>query len=105
MKYLSKYLLLVPVLFPIAARAQLENPIGENDPRAIIANVIQVFLGILGSIALIMFIYAGLSLMISGGNPEKVKKAQKTLVWAVIGLILIFGSYGILNFVFETLSQ
>ena len=105
MKHLPKIVLAATALLPFAASATaLENPLGEDDPRAVIANVISVILGLLGAIALLVFIYAGITLMISGGNPEKVKKARNTLVWAIVGLALIFGSYGILNFIFEALA-
>jgi hypothetical protein len=104
MKHLYKYIVPIATFLPLAASAQLVNPLGENDPRAVIANVINVVLGILGAISLLVFIYAGVSLMISGGVPEKVKKARNTLVWAIVGLALIFSSYGILNFIFQALT-
>ena len=65
----------------------------------IIGNSIKVLLGIVGSIALIMFIYGGMYMLTSHGNPEMVKKGKEVLIWAIIGLIVIFGSYIFVNFI------
>jgi hypothetical protein len=65
----------------------------------IIGNVIRALLGITGSIAFIMFIYGGMYMLTSHGNPEMVKKGKEVLIWAIIGLIVIFGSYVFVNFI------
>ncbi|OGY78759.1 MAG: hypothetical protein A3B74_03145 [Candidatus Kerfeldbacteria bacterium RIFCSPHIGHO2_02_FULL_42_14] len=98
-------LILLGVLGPLFLSAQgLPNPLGEvTDPNEIIVNVIKAFLGVLGVLALVIFIYGGLLLLISGGNTEMLSKGKRTLVWAIIGLAIILSSYGILKFVFEKL--
>lgn len=83
-----------------AAAPTLPNPLGgTTDIRTIIGRVISAALGISGSIALLMFVWGGLQWLTSGGSPERIKKGKDTIVWAVLGLVLIFGSYAILNFV------
>ncbi|MEK7072915.1 MAG: pilin [Patescibacteria group bacterium] len=83
-----------------AAAPTLPNPLGgTTDIRSIIGRVISAALGISGSIALLMFVWGGLQWLTSGGSPERIKKGKDTIVWAVLGLVLIFGSYAILNFV------
>lgn len=78
----------------------LENPLGKemNSPQLLIGRVINAVLGIVGSIALVMFIYGGLTWMISGGSAEKVKKGRDIIVWSAVGLIVIFISYGLVRF-------
>lgn len=83
----------------------LDNPLGQSDPRVIIGNIIRVVLGIVGSLALIIFIYGGLMWMTSSGNTERIKKGRDTLVWATIGLMVIFGSYTVVNFVIQSLAR
>jgi uncharacterized membrane protein YjfL (UPF0719 family) len=56
-------------------------------------------MGIVGSIALLMFIFGGLTWMLSGGSAEKVKKGRDILIWSAIGLVVIFSSYAIVYFV------
>ena len=46
------------------------------NPATVIAKVISVLLSILGTIALLMFIYAGFNWMTAMGNDTKVKKAK-----------------------------
>lgn len=40
-----------------------------------------------GLLAFIFVVYGGYMWMISAGDPDKVKRAQGTLQWAVIGLV------------------
>jgi len=40
-------------------------------------------------VVVIMIIWAGLLFVMSGGDEEKIKKAKKNLLWAVIGLTII----------------
>ena len=81
----------------------LENPLGATvTPQALIGRVINAVLGIVGSLALAMFIYGGLVWMTSAGSPEKVQKGKDVLIWAALGLIIIFASYALVNFVIFT---
>lgn len=88
------------------AATQLHNPLGDsvNDPRAIVGNVIRAILGIVGSLALAMFIYGGFTWVIAGGNEEKVKKGKDIIVWATFGLIVVFASYALVQFVLSALT-
>jgi hypothetical protein len=54
-------------------------------------------LAIIGIWALLFFIYAGILWLTSGGSPDKIKKAQQIMVWATIGIIVIFASYAIVS--------
>jgi len=61
----------------------------------IIGTVVSIFLGFLGTIFIILTIYAGFIYMTAQGSEEKVKKALDTLRAALIGLAIVVGSYGI----------
>lgn len=84
-----------------ADTVRLDNPLGQDDvqPEALIANVINSIFGIVGSLALLMFIYGGLMWMTSAGNQEKVKQGRGVILWASIGLAIIFMSYMLVRFV------
>ena len=71
----------------------------------IVITVINVFLALLGVLAVALIIYAGFSYMFSNGDPEKMKKAQGVIVTSVIGLVIIISSYAISNYVFIALNQ
>lgn len=71
----------------------LPDPLsGMNFPK-LLGNIIRTFSGIAGAIALLMFVYGGIMWILSGGTPDKIKKAQQILANASIGLVLIFGAY------------
>ncbi len=84
----------------------LPNPLGEgnDDPNILIGKVINAVLGIVGSLALVMFIYGGFTWMLAAGNQEKVQKGKDILIWATIGLIVIFSAYALVKFIFTGLG-
>lgn len=83
----------------------ITNPLGSTSltPQLLAGRIISAVLGIVGSIALIMFISGGFKWMTAGGNEEKIKRGKDTLVWATLGLIVIFAAYAMLKFIFEAL--
>lgn len=85
----------------------LKNPLGEanSDPRVIVGNVIKLVLGLIGSLSLLIFMYGGLTWMTSGGNSDKVKSGRDTLMWATIGLLVIFSSYTLVTYVITKIAQ
>ncbi len=85
---------------------KLENPLGkgQDNPSVLIGKVINAVLGIVGSLALVMFIYGGFTWMLAAGNKERVQKGKDVLVWAVIGLVVIFSAYALVRLVFRGLG-
>lgn len=77
-----------------------ENPLvaGEDVPK-IIGSILRSFLGILGVIALVIFIYGGLLWMTSMGDEQKVNRGRETLIWSGLGIIVILGSYIAVQFI------
>lgn len=69
-----------------------------NDGVQLMVNVADWILGIVGSLALLMFVIGGFMFLISGGNTKTVEKGKDILIGAVIGLILVFSSYMIIKF-------
>jgi len=90
---------------PAPCTTCLDNPlcpVGEPDctsPQKLIGTIINAVLGVVGSLALLMFIYGGLTWMTSGGSAEKVKKGRDIIIWSAIGLAIIFMSYGLVRFI------
>ena len=80
------------------------SPKGTTDISTIIGKVIKAVLGIVGSIALLMFIYGGFLWLTSGGGKERIKKGKDILIWAIIGLVIIFLSYTLVEFVITALT-
>jgi len=73
---------------------ELENPFSvEADPSAIIGLIIKSLLGVVGGLALVMTVYGGFQWLTSAGNPEKVKSGSMTMLWSIIGLVVVLSSY------------
>ena len=72
-----------------------EDPANPKDIRYQIIKIINVILTILGLLVTILIIFAGFQWMTSGGNEEKVKKAQGIIKSAVIGLIIIMLAWSV----------
>ncbi len=102
---------LLPAVLLTAQRVQavaIPNPLGtgvnaETVP-GLINRVIIAILGIVGALALLMFVWGGLLWMTSAGNADQVKKGRDTLVWASIGLLIIFASYTLVTTLFKSLT-
>lgn len=75
-----------------------------NDFINIAINVSRIVLGITGSLALLFFIYGGIMFLISSGSSEKVTQAKQIIIGAVVGLVIVFTSFMIIQFVFTALD-
>jgi hypothetical protein len=93
-------------------RIELTNPIGGTDAEkkgqtntmVIFGLILKQALTIVGSVAFVVFLVGGGYWLISAGNSERVKKGTETMVWAAIGLFVIFASYGIVSAVIGGLT-
>jgi hypothetical protein len=72
---------------------------GSTDLVTIIGRLINIVLGFLGILLLILLLFAGYLWMTSGGDPEKVKKAQDYIRNAIIGLVIIASAWAITAFI------
>lgn len=79
--------------------------LGSDDPRAIIARIINVVLGFLGIIAVVIILYGGFVWMTAAGNEEKVGTARKIIIAGIIGLAIVLAAWGIAKFVLTQLGQ
>lgn len=111
-KIISALTLLVGVFFVFhLASAQINlgmeygnaTGLGATDPRLIIGRIIQIFLGFLGVIALGLIVYGGFLWMTAAGNEEQIDRAKRTLVSAIIGLLIILSAFAIATFILNQL--
>jgi len=68
-----------------------------------IKNVINILLFLIGAAAVIMIIIGGLRYVLSGGDSSGVTSAKNTIIYSVVGLIVAFLAYAIVNFVLSGL--
>ena len=79
--------------------AKGEGVAESANPAAIVTNVINVALWVVGVLAVIMLIWGGIKYATSAGDANKVTSAKNTVMYAVIGLVVAIFAYAIVNFV------
>ncbi len=80
-----------------------EIGLGNEDPRIIAAQIINVILGFLGIIAVVIILLGGFKWMTAGGNEDKIGEAKGLLAAGVIGLVIILASWGLATFIVNLL--
>lgn len=80
---------------------KLDNKLNVDTPQELIGVIIDSILGVVGSLALLMFVFGGITWMTSSGSPEKVKKGRDIIVWAAVGLMIVFSAYGLTRVLLE----
>lgn len=83
---------------------KIPNPLKAESFKELIDNIIDFLVKIGFPLALAVIIYAGIMFMASGGNEEKVTRAKKILLWAVIGYAIILMSKGIISVILNILE-
>ena len=109
MKTLLLFALFFGTLFISAHNAlalEILNPLGDSgkDIPTLINTIAVWLLGIGLTIAVIIVIWAAFLFMTSGGSKERVTMARKTLLYAIIGLVVLLLATGVTEFIKNVLS-
>jgi len=80
------------------------NKLRATSVQGFLGSAVKMATGIMGTIALSIMIYGGFLWLTSSGNSSQVEKAQQVLFWGALGIFVIFGSYAIVNFIFEAVN-
>ena len=83
----------------------VDTALGSNELTDIIVNIINIFLGLLGILAVSLILYGGFLWMTSQGNSDQVTKAKQLIISAIIGLVIILSSYAIASYIIGSLSE
>ncbi|OGJ71967.1 hypothetical protein A2384_00725 [Candidatus Peribacteria bacterium RIFOXYB1_FULL_54_35] len=98
------------VTFMIAppAWAQLFGPTpaigGVSDVRQKIIDIIKKILTFMALIAVVFIVIAGIRLVISQGEEAEKDKAKKTILFVIIGLVVILLAQGLVDFIATQLA-
>lgn len=71
---------------------------------ALIGNIIQAVLAIIGVVLLIIIIYGGFLYMTSGGSPDQATKGKNWIINGIIGVIIIVLAYAISSYVIDLIA-
>ncbi|MEK7620837.1 MAG: hypothetical protein AAB395_00595 [Patescibacteria group bacterium] len=71
----------------------------SSDLTKTIKNVINILLFLIGMVAVIFIVIAGLRFVTSNGDANTVSSAKNTIIYAVIGIVVAVMAYAIVNFI------
>ena len=75
----------------------------ERSFSVYVQDIIQYLLTFISIIAVIYIIYAGFMILIGNGDEEKVKKSKSTIIYVVVGIILIWLAWPITKLILNIL--
>ncbi len=83
----------------------IENPLSPySDIWQLIMRIIDIAFNITIFATAILIVYAGFVYITAGGQEEKIKTAQKTLTWAIIGLAIVILAKAIPPLIYELIT-
>ena len=85
---------------PAKNTAVCKNRKTDKFPK-IVGQIVNALLYVLGAVAVIVIIIAGILFATSSGDPALITKAKNTLLYAVVGLIVAIMAYAIVNYVIK----
>lgn len=70
----------------------------------VLLNYGQQIFSMIGMLAFVMFVIGGFMMIFSMGSPDRVKKGRDILIAAVVGMIIVFSAYILVNFLLDALG-
>lgn len=93
----------------LGSGVECANP-GDSVPQtlfgqgSIFTTIVNVLLFIIGAISVIMLIIGGIRYTVSGGDSSAVTAAKNTILYAIVGLVVAFLAFAIVNWVLGALA-
>lgn len=78
---------------------------GNTDITNVIKLIVNIFSIVVGFLAVIMIIWGGLRYITSGGDSGKITTAKNTIIYALIGLVIVALAQFIVRFVLSKASN
>jgi hypothetical protein len=69
-----------------------------------IQTVLDIVFGISASIAVLMTVIGGLKYIVARGDPNATASARNTILYAIVGLVVVMAAYSIVTFVVKGIS-
>lgn len=66
--------------------------------------VINIIIFIVGAVSVLMVVIGGFRYAVSGGDQSSITSAKNTILYAIVGVIVAFASFAIVNFVLDNIG-
>lgn len=80
-----------------------DNP-GSDAVAQLIGNLVQVALTVAGGVAIVMIMVGAFQYLTAYGNEEKATKGRTTLMWAIIGVVVIILAKVIVSWIWNLVA-
>ena len=76
---------------------EIDNPLTWKSFAELTNSIINYLFYLALAITPLIIVIAGYYLLTSGGDPQKVKKAKDIIIWALVGLVVVFLSAALVS--------
>lgn len=73
----------------------------DDNANELIGTIVNTLLFVIGALSTIMIIVGGIFYVISNGDSGKIARAKNTITYAVVGLVVAFVAFAIINWVIK----
>ncbi len=85
----------------VKSQKELDGLVKGDLRSELIPEFIQTILKLMGTLAFLLFIYAGGMMVLRDGDQEKVTKAKRILIYAIVGVVVSLLAYLIIEAVIQ----
>jgi len=98
--YFSGFVALVPsIVYASATAVSVPNHSKWQSISQLAANILRLLVIVSGASFFVFFAIGGLQYLYSAGDPAQVQKAKGTLVWSIVGFVVVVIGYVALNWI------
>ncbi len=111
--FLAVTILIVSFLFslsPVFAQFGIDETAKEaglqkSDPAEVVGTGIGAVLAFVGVVFFGLMVYGGMIWLTARGNEKRVEKAKEIIISAVVGIAIVFVSYGITSLIIDRFAK
>ncbi|TSC52741.1 MAG: hypothetical protein LiPW41_111 [Parcubacteria group bacterium LiPW_41] len=103
-KLLLSTILFVAPLISFGAVIDFPNPLGNASFGVILSKVLVIAMWVGGVILTVLVVWAAYTLMLSKGDPGEIKKAKATILYGIIGYVILLFAEAIRRIIVNLLT-
>ena len=106
MKKIVIFLVIISCVVPFISRsANLQNPLKYESIEELVEAIINFVFNLALVIAPLIIIIGGFYIITSSGNPEKIKTGKNIIIYALVGILIILVSKGVVAIITSFISS
>ncbi len=102
---IALFIFIATLVFSVASVALAQEDLSSEGVINIVQNFANWLIIIAEGIIVIFIAYYGIQIATAGGNVDRLTEAKKSLVWLVVGGLVVFGAYIIIGTISNIVYQ